>query len=209
MIPIVVNATVPNNIVKKYINSSKCDKILDNGYFTTYYSYKTKTSIAGYSVLYGDKVNAVNIKKRPRYYDDYKIPKKYRSTYKDYSHSRYDRSHQFSNESFNFSRDVQYLTFAMSNILPHYPTTNRKTIYGTEKYSRLIASKLGSVNLLILHVFDLDNLKTIGKNHIAVPKAEVKILWNNDKGFERCLYIPNDGVFHKLKSMVIDCGRYF
>ena len=41
--------------------------------------------MGGWTTLSGDKVNSGNIKKRPRFYTNKTIPKKYRTKYSDYT----------------------------------------------------------------------------------------------------------------------------
>lgn len=193
--------------VKKYINEKNCDQILgNNGYFTTCYDYNLKSAIYGYAKIDGKLVNENNLKERPNFYIDKKIPKKYQSEYNDYTNTGFDRSHQFSDASFDWEKRPQLSTYVMSNILPHYPNTNRKTILSVEKYERLVAEKLGNVEVLIIHKFP-KNPQRIGRNKIAVPEAMIKVFWNTKYHFQKCFYIPNDDKVYSLKQTVIDCQK--
>lgn len=192
-------------LVKKYINNKNCDEILNNdGYFITCYDNKLKSPIYGYAKIDGSLVNKKNIKKRPRFYEDLHIPKKYRTRYSDYTRSGFDRSHQFSDASFDWSKRSQLATYTMSNVLPHYPNTNRKSILAVEKYERYIASKLGTVEVLVIHNFP-KHPKRIGRSRLAVPESMDKVFFNKSKGFQKCFRIPNDNVIYTLKDMKISC----
>ena len=67
------------------INKRKCDQIINKEIYTACYSYKYKSALGGWTRLDGKKVNVVNIKKRPHFYEDKSIPKKNRTKYSDYT----------------------------------------------------------------------------------------------------------------------------
>lgn len=193
--------------VKKYINDKNCDLILRNdGFFTTCYDYGYKGAVFSYAKIEGKNASEGNIKERPRFYDDQNIPKRYRSTYSDYTHTGLDRGHIQSDASWDFSKRSQLSTYAMSNILPQFPNTNRKSYLAVEKYERLVAQKIDYVNSLTI-VFHDENPGKIGRNNIAVPIGFGKIFWNREQGFERCFYIPNDDKIYKLKEMEVGCDK--
>jgi endonuclease G len=193
--------------VKKFINKNNCDKILSNsGFFTTCYDYNLKGAKLIFAEIDGANVKK-SIKKRPRFYEDRNLPKKYRTKYSDYTHSGFDRGHSGANDaSFDYSLKAQKSTYVMSQIVPQYPKTNRKSYLKVEKYERKIASKLGMVHSLTLNEFE-ENPKRIGRSKLAVPSGTFKIYWNNDKEFKKCFYIPNDNEIYKLKEMLINCDE--
>lgn len=80
--------------LNQFFNDKACDKVLTNGgYFKTCYDYNLKSAkYVAYS-LSGVLVNEKNIKKRPSFREDKNIPKRYRSTSKDFVNSGYDRGH--------------------------------------------------------------------------------------------------------------------
>ncbi|RXK00437.1 hypothetical protein CRU98_04575 [Arcobacter sp. CECT 8986] len=115
-------------LLKQFFNNKQCDQILNNdGFFETCYSYKYKGAKFVAYTLYADKVNSKNIKKRPRFYDDLNIPKKYRSSYSDYTHNIYhnDRGHLYPDAAADWSNKSLHAVYAMSNIIPQHRTLNR------------------------------------------------------------------------------------
>ena len=197
-----------NLFVKQYINDQNCDKILRNkGFFTTCYDYSLKSPIYIYMEIDGSLVNEKNIKKRPSFFTDKNIPKKYQTHTKDYTRTGFDRGHCGANDASNdYSLKSQKMTYVMSQIIPQYPNTNRKSYLAVEKYERSIASKLGFINSLTLNEFT-NNPKRIGRSKLAVPSGTFKIYWNNKQEFKKCFYIPNDDVIYKLKEMLINCDE--
>lgn len=195
-------------LVKKYINEKNCDRILSNGqYFTTCYDYNYKSMIYGYSKIDGSLVNKGNLKDRPRFYEDKNIPTKYKTVYSDYTKTGFDRGHtQASDASYDFSQRAQLSTYTMSNITPQYPNTNRRSYLAVEKYERLIASKLGNVEVLTIVEFS-NHPKRIGRNKLAVPSGYKKIYWNDKQNYQKCFSIPNDDIKYDLKEMEVSCKK--
>lgn len=192
--------------VKKYINDTNCDIILNNsGYFDVCYDYGFKSLIYGYTKLYKDKISFKNIKKRPRFYSDMNIPTKYRTHYSDYTHSGFNRGHAIANDaSFDWSKKSLNSTYVMSNIVPQYPKTNQKSYLKVEEYSRFVTNKLGTLNILLKSNFS-SKIKTIGRSNIRVADSFTFKLWNKDKNFLKCFLVPNDNVIYDLKDMIVDC----
>jgi len=197
-----------NNIdyfVKRYINKKKCDQILSNGgYFTTCYNYQYKSMTAGYEILDGNLVYKKNIKKRPRFYVDSNIPRRYQTTYSDYIHSGFDRGHTEANDaSFDYSQRSQLSTYVMSNITPQYPKTNRKSYLQVEKEARKLAVKYNKIKSVTLVLFS-NHPKKLGRSRLSIPTGYYKIFYN--KNFQKCYYIPNDNVIYQLNEMKINCS---
>lgn len=191
---------------KKAFSKHDCDKTLNNGYFITCYNYKMKNPSAQYTLLQGNRVNSENIVKRPSFFADKQIPKKYRVEYKDYSRSGFDRGHSGANDaSFDWSSKSLKTTYAMSNIIPQYPNTNRRSYLAVEKYERVVATKLGSVHAMTENFFSPSPIR-IGRSKVAVPKGTKKTYWNDKADFKRCFYIPNDDVSYKLKKLEVNCS---
>ncbi|ULO03841.1 DNA/RNA non-specific endonuclease [Campylobacter sp. RM12651] len=184
-----------------------CDQLLDKYYYVNCYNYKLKSSIAVAYKLKKENLET-HIKKRPKFEEDFELPKKHRTRWSDYLHSGYDRGHILSNQSMNATKGAQRSTFLMSNITPQVPEINRKVFLKAEKFERLLAINNNEVEVLNLIKFN-DFYKTISKTKIAVPQAYIKILiTNNDK---YCFYIPNNQKFedYKLKDLRINCENFF
>jgi len=197
--------------ISDFINKHNCDQLLDKGFYQICYDYNAKGArYVGY-VLDGSKVNAGNIKKRPRFYPDKAIPKKYRTTSKDYTHNEFhaDRGHLASDASFDWSKKSLHSVYSMANIIPQYKWVNRRTWVKAEIYERKVASKLGSVTVINGVVYG-SYPKRLRKSGIAYPQAVWKMIYGND-GFGRCFYYENDSHTKikgdKLRNHVVACQR--
>ena len=206
---LVLFATLQATNLNDYLNKTNCDQIIDKQVFTICYDYKMKGALFVAYILDGDKVNSVNFKKRPSFYTEKNLKKKYRSHTRDYTHSGYDRGHLANDASFDYDKKVVRKTYTMANIIPQSPTVNRRTWIKAEKLERSVASSLGSVNVINGVVYSLKPQR-IGKNQIAVPDAFWKMIYNDEKDYKKCFYYKNSleikSKGDKLKNHLIDCS---
>lgn len=202
------NITKSSIFIKRFINDKECDQILDNdGYFTTCYNYYLKSSIKGYSKIDGDLVNKENIEKRPTFYKDKNIPEEYQTLSSDYIKSGFDQGHNIgSNASFDYSLKSQKTTYVMSNIVPQYPNTNRKSYLNVENYERIVATKFGNAETLTFNFFT-KKPERLGRSDLAIPVGFAKIIWNEKEKFQRCFYIPNDDKIYDLQNLEVPCQK--
>lgn len=198
--------------LQKFINNNNCDQILtNNGYFETCYDYRAKGAKFVAYMIDGDIVNVRNIKKRPRFYEDKHIPKRYRSTYSDYTHNglSLDRGHIYEDAAMDYSLRSLKSVYVMSNIFPQDSTINRsaKAWKGLEKLGRNLSMNLGYINVLNGIIYS-ENPKRIGRNRIAVPKAFWKMYYNKKHNYKRCFYFKNKKITDKnkkIKDYEVDC----
>ena len=195
--------------ISDYINTTNCDQIIDKQVFTICYDYKMKgAKYVAYS-LAGDKVNAVNIKKRHSFYTEKNLKKRYRTHTKDYTRSGYDRGHLANDASFDYNKKVVRKTYSMANIIPQAPSVNRKTWIKSERLERKIAVSLGNVNVINGVIYS-NNPKRIGKNKLAIPSGFWKMIYNDNKNYKKCFYYKNDlnvkPKGDKLKYHLVDCS---
>jgi len=196
--------------IQEYINKQNCDQIIDKQVYTICYDYNFKGALYVAYELDGALVNKTNLKERHKFYSEKNLPSKYKSHYKDYTHSGYDRGHLANDAAFDYDEKVVRKTYSMANIIPQAPNVNRKTWIKAEKYERYTAVKLGSVQVINGVIYD-KSPKRIGKNNIAVPDGFWKMIYNDKKNFKRCFYYKNDlnTVIKgdKLKNHEIDCKK--
>jgi len=204
MLPLTASATD----IRDFINNCNCDRVLDKKYYKICYDYQLKAATyVGYK-LDGNLVNRVNIKKRPSFYTEKLIPKQYRATSSDYTHTGWDRGHLNSDANADVSKESLHSVYTMANIVAMAPAVNRRTWSKAEKYERKVAYELGEV--WVLNGIEYSSNPTrIGRNNIAVPSAYWKIIYDN-KGFESCFYYKNTKLAKtkgdKLRDHVVDCS---
>ena len=192
-----------------YMNKSHCDKIIKNPYFKVCYDYKLMGARTITYTLDAQAVNKVNIKKRPSFHTEKSLDRAYRVSPKSYSKTGYDRGHMANDASFDWSMKSLNSTYTMANIVPQEPRVNRYHWVKVERYARLVARKLGSVNVLNIIQYS-KNPKRLEKQNIAIPQGFYKILYNKEKDFERCFYYKNDSSSYekkeKLRKHLIECS---
>lgn len=185
-----------------FIDKSRCDKIIDKQIYKICYSYKYKSALGGWSTLNGDTVYKGDIKKRPRFYIEKNLPKKYRTKYSDYYDSMFDHGHFIASDAdFDYDKKILRKTYTMANVVPMYHIINgditlhdpdKEQWLGVEKYGRKMAKRLGYVHTVSLAAFGDENWKI--KNGITVPTGFYRILYNNDRDFLECYYYKNTKV---------------
>jgi endonuclease G len=239
----------------KDIAKVECDQMIDKQVIDICYNYKAKGANYVKYTLYADKVNAVNIKKRPRFYTEKTLPAQYRVKYSDYTHiigtkdcnyhkneacmkkMSYDRGHLAPDADFDYDKKVLRKVYTMANIIPQVSIVNQKTWTKVERYERLLATKLGKINV-VTGVFygDMDNFYTkkpleyintskwkrntfkkyekqknaIEKKKAVIPVGYWKYYYNDEKGTETCFYYENKLVDHKkdkLSAHKIECSK--
>lgn len=209
---LIININVFAVSIDSFINKDNCDQIINKQVFDICYSYKNKGALFVSYELDGKLVNKNNIKKRPSFYNEKNLPLKYRSKSKDYTRTGYDRGHLANDASFDYDKKTQRKTYTMANIIPQAPNVNRRTWIKAERYERSIAVKLGKVNVLNGVIYS-ENPKRIGKNQIAVPVAFWKMIFNNEKKFQKCFYYKNDNNINikedKLKKHQRECNKLY
>lgn len=138
-----------NDLALNDFSQLKCDKIRNNEFFEICYSYEHKAAISSYTKLLGPNMDAGNIKERDDFYDDQEIPKEFRTKDSDYIKKKLDRGHINGDASFDWSEDSLHATYALSNIVPQYPNTNRHSYLNVEKEERAKAKELGYVEVRV------------------------------------------------------------
>ncbi len=210
LLSLLLTITLQATNLSDYINKQNCSQIINKLVYTICYDYKAKGAKYVAYTLDGNKVNAVNIKKRNSFYTEKNLPKKYRTYTKDYTHTGYDRGHLANDASFDYSQESVRKTYSMANIIPQAPQVNRRTWIKAEKLERSVAVNLGKVNVLNGVLYS-QNLKRIGTHQIAVPYAFWKMIYNDEAGYKKCFYYENNNNINikadKLKAHLIDCSK--
>jgi len=208
LIPILSSSIFAFNDIE-YISNDHCDQLIINPYFKVCYDYTLMGAKAISYTLDGEKVNKVNIKKRPSFHTEKALDREYRVSPKSYSKTGYDRGHMANDASFDWSMKSLNSTYSMANIVPQEPKVNRYHWIKVERYARMVARKLGSLNVLNIIRYNT-NPKRLKKQNIAIPKGFYKILYNKEKNFERCFYYENNTLTYqkkdKLKKHLIECS---
>lgn len=178
-----------------------CDKNLDNSFFKTCYDYKHKGAIASYTKLIGENVDKGNIKEREHFYDDVNIPEEYRTKDSDYTNRGFDRGHVNGDASFDWSEESLHATYALSNIVPQYPKTNRISYLNVEKEERAQAKALGYVEVQV----QIEYNSGVKMKDTDVPSAFNILIYNNEKNFKECFHVKNDNIAYDLSQTKVDC----
>ncbi len=194
---------------EKFINSSRCNQIIDKEFFVICYDFKLKSAKSVAYTLEGDLVNKLDIEDRPLFYEEELIDKPYRVKYSDYIGSGYNRGHLAPDASFDWSIESLEATYSLANIIPQAPIVNQEMWVNVEQYARDKAVELGELDIVNVVKFS-SKPKYIGEDKIAISDGYYKILYNQDKGYEECFYYANDlnisSIDDNLSKHTVNCG---
>ena len=174
----------------EFISKANCDQIIDNQFITICYDYKLKAAKSVAYLLDGDLMNELNIDKRPSFYSEKSLDKKYRISTTDYTNSGYDRGHLAPDASFDWSQESLTAIYTLANIIPQAPQVNRNSWADLEKYVRDKAVELGELNVINVVKYGQRSSR-MGKNKMAISKGYYKILSNKKESYEECFYYSN------------------
>lgn len=110
----------------------------------------------------------------------------------DYVHSGYHRGHMCPAKDRSNSLSRMQSTFTMSNIAPQTPSVNTGSWKATEDWCRRTVMQFDSICILVQPVFMNRDTVYIGKHHLAVPHAFMKVAYlpQNDSVLN-CWFIFN------------------
>jgi len=203
----IANTNSNSNSNPNYLNS--CNQVVDKEFFKVCYSYDLKVAKSVSYRLEGDLVNELNIKDRPRFYEEELIPEEYRAEYSDYTNSGYDRGHMAPDASFDWSIESLEATYSLANIIPQVPEVNRYGWAKLEQYVRDQAVELGYIDVINVVEYE-DTPQRIGENQIAVSTGYYKILINKDENYKECFYYKNEETTTNSDNVDehrVDCNR--
>jgi endonuclease G len=170
--------TAPNPQPPDLLPSSTTRQIIKHNYYTL--SYAERYEQAEW-VAYWLKPNQGNANlKRPYFIADPKVST-HSADYKNYKNSGYDKGHLCAAADMKFSKGAFDETFYTSNISPQKHDFNDGIWNRLEEKSRYWASKHNGLYVVTGGILS-GNLKTIGKEKVAVPDYFYKILLRGKPG---------------------------
>jgi len=173
----------------KFINKTECNQIIDKEFLTICYDYKLKGAKSVAYHLDGDLMKG-GIKKRPSFYKEPALDKKYQIVTTDYTNSGYDRGHLAPDASFDWSQESLDAVYSLANIIPQAPQVNRNMWVKAEDYARDKAMELGELDVINVVKYS-KNVKRIGKNKMGVSRGFYKVLYNDSEKYKECFYYIN------------------
>ena len=171
-------------------NLPSCDKMIKNPYYTVCYNYELKSPVVVSYALTRSGATGRDIKKRMSFRVSREIPKKYRSSSRDYKNSGYDKGHLASDASFDQTKKMLRSTYYYHNAVPMHRRVNRQYWLKAERFERLIATVREAIIVTNIVIFD-DDPDRMGKSEIAIPKGFYKVIETIDGSYSRCFYYEN------------------
>jgi endonuclease G, mitochondrial len=168
-----------SNQTFNFLPTSTTNQIVKHQYYTL--SYNEKYEQAEWVAYELKKSFATkNHFKRPFFIEDSKVSTG-SADWKNYKKSGYDKGHLCPAGDMSFDKNAYDDTFFTSNISPQVHDFNDGVWNRLEQKTRYWAAKYNDIYVITGGVLQPD-LKTIGKENVAVPKYFYKILLDNADG---------------------------
>lgn len=178
-----------------------CNQILENTNFRSCYNYNYKGITASYTHLYSEDIDKSNISQRPGFYEDTRIPQRYRVKNIEYYYKGFDKGHVQSDANNDYNYDILKETYALSNAVPMYPKTNRRSFLYVEKRERELTRQYKDIEVLTLIYYN-----NMVIENLIIPSEFIKIFFRSDIGFIECYKTKNDNNEYILEEMKIECN---
>jgi endonuclease G len=188
--------TIENNNSQKnnsfsFFPSSTTNQIVHHRYYSLSYNEKKEQPEWVAYELKPSHLKRIN-HKRPYFIKDKKVKTK-SADYYNYKKSGYDKGHLCPAGDRRFSKEAFDETFLTSNISPQNHQFNAGIWNRLEQKTRYWTKKYGKLYVVTGGVLTDNNLKTIGREKVAVPERFYKILldYNSPKIKAIAFLIPN------------------
>jgi endonuclease G len=191
-----------------YIDNIKVSQVIDKKVIKIGYDYNVKGPRYVYYSLNKDLISLNNFRKRPRFYTEKNIPKKYRVTPSDYINTNYDRGHMAPDADFDYDKKILLKVYTMANIVPQKPILNQKIWIKVEERERYLTKKYGNLN--IVNIIEYKNKNNFLKKMPIDKIIERDKKRKNYKPWSKKKYKKYKNYEKKLnrKKIVIPSGFY-
>ena len=192
----------PNGQIPVMQNQSMVPRALCYNSFAILHSGKSRTPI-----YVAERLNKAQLETKvvrgTRFFADARLPQAERAELEDYKNSGMDRGHMA--PAGNMVKDKSMAqSFSLANMVPQYPSNNRKAWASIEKATRKYVMRAeGNVFVITGPVFG-PNPPTIGSNKIWVPQHLFKLVHDPLTGRTWAHWLDNTDAAHVGKPISYD-----
>ena len=182
---------VTNKYSFDFLPSSTTNQIVNHRFYSLSYNEKKEQPEWVAYELKPNHIKSID-RKRPFFIKDKKVKTK-SADYRNYKNSGYDKGHLCPAGDRRFSEQAYNETFLTSNISPQDHQFNAGIWNRLEQKTRYWTKKYGTLYVVTGGVLTDNNLKTIGREKVAVPKRFYKIVmdYNGPKTKAIAFLLPN------------------
>jgi endonuclease G, mitochondrial len=201
-----VEINLNNDNLDFYLPISNTHDIVKHRYYTLSYNEKYEQAEWVAYELKRNELSKSNFD-RPYFIDDPEVESG-SASWKNYKKSGYDKGHLCPAGDRRFLKEAFDETFYTSNITPQKKDFNAGIWNKLEQKTRYWASKFDGIYVFTGGVLSPD-LKTIGKEDVAVPGFFYKILLDNTKGKYKVIVflLPHEDSDRPLTSFVVSVDQ--
>lgn len=169
--------------------------------FAVLYSGTAKTPVYVVERLTSKSVRAAKgIPRSDRFYEEARLPSRFRATLQDYRGSGYDRGHMAPAGDMPTAA-AKAQSFSLANMVPQHPALNQVSWNRIEQSTRKYAGRAEQDVYVYTGPHFGKTPATIGQGRVWVPTATWKVVYVPDSGRRWAYWAANDGGPHSLKPI--------
>ncbi|HFS67708.1 MAG TPA: DNA/RNA non-specific endonuclease [Flavobacteriia bacterium] len=174
-----------------FLPTSTTNQVVHQRYYSLSYNEKKEQPEWVAYALLPSQLKRID-RKRPYFIKDKKVKTK-SADYRNYKNSGYDKGHLCPAGDRRFSKDAFDETFLTSNIAPQNHEFNAGIWNRLEQKTRYWTKKYGKLYVITGGILTDKNLKTIGREKVAVPNRFYKIIldYKGNKAKAIAFIMPN------------------
>lgn len=158
--------------------------------FTVMYSSITRTPLWSAEHLTKDRIErAQHLARQNNFHEENQLPFDQRATLEDYKSSGFDRGHMSPNGDMG-SREQQYNSFSLANIVPQNSYNNQNPWRLLEEATRELVKQEGEAYIITGAAFRGNQIRKIG--NVLVPSEVYKVVYFPKRQAAGVYWSPND-----------------
>lgn len=166
------------NVAPDYLNAKLANSTRELCYesYGVFHSGLTRTPLwSAEKLTRSALMQAKGLKRENNFHAETRLPGNERAELSDYARSGFDRGHLSPNADFG-TKQGQYESFTLANMIPQAPELNRGEWEGVESVVRDLAKKKGTLYVVTGPAFMGDKVKKIGR--VMVPSHVWKAVYD-------------------------------
>ena len=165
----------PVNLTKQRVGRGVSEKMLTRKAYVTSYNKQTKCpNWVAWTLTKAHTYGSIQ-RENERFEEDLDVAAP-RATFQDFYNSRYDRGHMCPAGDNKWDEEAMTQSFLLTNICPQNHGLNKEDWNDLEIQCRSWARRYGELTIVCGPLFEDENPRQIGRNHVTVPSGFFKVV---------------------------------
>ena len=165
----------PIDLTKQRVGRGVSEKLLTRKAYVTSYNKQTKCPNWVAWTLTKEHTYGSIQRENERFEEDTDVAAP-RATFQDFYNSRYDRGHMCPAGDNKWDEEAMTQSFLLTNICPQNHGLNKEDWNDLEIQCRTWARRYGELTIVCGPLFEDENPRQIGRNHVTVPSGFFKVV---------------------------------